>query len=792
MHLPTTRALTMKKTISLLLLFCLMTSFSLFSEVLQYQNHIVSRLEIKVHTNSGDVRDNKNLCSKMLTKEGCFFQQNDFDEDLKTLSQEFDRIEPTISILEDKVHVTIELWNKPVIEQIRWHGNIHIATNKLQDELKIRAGEIFDRSEFNTAFHKLKTYYTKKGYFEAELDYNHSVDCETNRVEIDIIIREGRSGKIRSINFVNFTEREESEVTKEMLTKKYNLLWSWITEEGTYNEEMIQQDQLIITNYLQNQGYADAQVSIEVEEICQTNRINLTITADKGERYYFGCLSFEGNCLISSEKINALFTVHTGDPYSIDNLRETIENITDAYGRLGYIDARVDFDPDLAEGENAYDIRFTIEEGEQYRIGLVRVFGNSCTKTSVILHETLLIPGEIFNVIKLKATELRLTNVGYFKNVNVYFVKGTESPLGNGYRDVYIEVEETGTGQFSAFLGYSTAEDLFGGINITENNFDHEGFYYFWQDGISAFRGGGEYAHITLQIGQKSSNYTLSWTKPYFMDTPWSIGFDLSKSSTEYISRDYEIDTVSLVLRAQYDINSFVRFGLQYRLKNGVVYLHRGGKHNKELEEAADVHGLISAVAASISYDSTDHPIKPTMGFRSKFSAEYAGIGGDHSFLNIGYYNCYFMPVGSRMVVKYRADFRFIQPLNGTVFDTVPLDERIFLGGDFNVRGYRPYRLGPDFNHKDEAPKGGISMQFYSVELARRLTQDYEPFIFFDAAHLSQYTWSFGRMSCSVGYGIRCKFLSSIPPITLGMGYPLNARNRGEIKRFFITVGGNF
>lgn len=775
-----------------LIVFCLLISVSAYGQILQYENHEISNITIIVHTQVGDVCDSKAVLARILTKEGGFFSQNDFDEDLKTLSQDFDRIEPVVEIIDDKVSIQIEAWTKPVIRHIKWHGNHHITDHKLQDELKIKCGEIFDRQTFNTAFHKLKVYYIKKGYFEAELDYRYEIDRDTNEVDIDVIIREGRCGKIKEINFVNFTEREESEVTKEMLTKKYNIFLSWITEQGTYNEEMIQQDQLIITNYLQNQGFADAQVDIQVAEATKTDRITVTIIADKGERYYFGTLSFEGNTLISDAKINSLFGILPGDPYSIEDLRDTIEDITDAYGRLGYIDAFVDFEPELDEDTLRYNINFKITEGEQYRIGLIRVFGNISTKTPVILHETLLIPGEIFNIIKLKATEIRLTNIGYFKHVNVYFIKGTESPLGNNYRDVYIEVEETGTGQFSAFLGYSTAEDLFGGINITENNFDHEGFYYFWRDGFRSFRGGGEYAHITLQVGQKSSNYTLSWTKPYFMDTLWSIGFDLSKACTEYISKDYEIDTLSLVLRASYNINSYVRFGMQYRLKNGTVHLHHHGSHLSQLEKAAHVDGLISAFGVSLGYDSTDHPVKPREGFKSKMIVEYAGLGGDHSFLSLGYFNSYYFPVGSRMVLKYRADFRFIQPLWHTVFDTVPLDERIFLGGDFNVRGYRPYRLGPDFNKDEEAPSGGISMQLYSVELSRRLTEDFEPFIFFDSAHLSNNTWDFGRLSCSIGYGMRCKFIPSVPPITLGMGYPLNPRNRSEVKKFFISVGGNF
>ena len=133
-----------------------------------------------------------------------------------------------------------------------------------------------------------------------------------------------------------------------MVTKKYNLFTSWYTEAGTYNEDAIQQDKLTIINYLQNRGYADAEVEINVMESCKTNRIIVTITANKGELYTFGQLSFEGNQIIDDETIDRLFEIRPGDPFSLEGFRETIEAITDAYGRMGYIDAVVDFDPELS------------------------------------------------------------------------------------------------------------------------------------------------------------------------------------------------------------------------------------------------------------------------------------------------------------------------------------------------------------------------------------------------------------------------------------------------------------
>lgn len=792
----TTLGLFMTKKISFifLLLFAFISPIhSIFGQILQYENQTIEKVEIIVHTRSGTITDTNALLTRLSTQQGKLFSQEEFDDDLKILAQDYDRVEPYVEMNEQNVSITIHVWPKPIIRSILWCGNHNVKTSRLQKELGISCFSVFERQSFNVAFHKLKAYYISQGYFEAQLDYHVEMDAEANEVTITIEIQEGRSGKIQEIILVNFSENEQSEILNQMVTKKYNLFTSWYTEAGTYNEDAIQQDRLLIINYLQNEGYADAQVQIDVAEACKINRIIVTITAEKGELYTFGQLSFEGNTIIPDEKIDRLFEILPGDPYSLEGIRDTIENITDAYGRIGYIDAYVDFDPELVEGEHRYNVRFKIEEGEQFRVGLIRVFGNISTKTPVILHETILVPGEIFNTLKLKATERRLTNIGYFKNVNVYIVKGSESSLLEGnYRDVYIEVEETNTGQFSAFLGYSSVEELFGGINITEHNFNHAGLYYMWRDGLRALRGGGEYLQFTTQIGQKSRSYTLSWTKPHFLDSKWTIGFDLSKSTTRYISKEYDLDTTCLALRAQYNINQFVRWGLQYRLKNGFVDLHHDGSHINELEKESNIHGLISAVGTSLSYDSTNHPIKPSCGFRSRLLLEYAGLGGDHHFFNVAYLNSYYYPVGSRLVIKYRADFRFIQPLGHTRYQTMPLDERIFLGGEFMVRGFRPYRLGPHYKHFPDVPRGGLSLQYYSVEMSRRIIEDFEAFAFLDAGHLSRDVWNFGRMSVSIGYGVRFKLIDSIPPVTLGMGYPLNAHHHSDVKKFFFSFGGNF
>lgn len=766
----------------------------------QFENLQIETIEAAGNVPQGAFFDEALVLAHMKTKKGDLFSQNIFDNDLKLLATEYDRVEPSIEVIDEKLVIRLAVWPKPMIRAIDWKGNCAIDTKTLQKELAISICSTFDRISFNKAFHKLKAYYIKKGYFEAELNYEVAVDCETNEVDITICISEGRSGWISRIYFENFCPDEECEILEMMATKKYNPFFSWMTSEGLYNEDAINYDQAQIVNYLHNKGYADAVVNIEIVDSPHfLERIHLYITAERGSSYTLGNITFSGNTLFSDEEIRNCFVVEEGGCFSPELLRATSTKIEHLYGRRGYIDASVSFEPKLElECGCVYSVDFSIEEGEKYFVGLIKVFGNCVTQTNVILHETLLVPGEVFNSEKMEATELRLQNVGYFSNVNVYAVRTeAESCLKGNYRDVHIEVEEKQTGRFGVFFGYSTVESLFGGVNITESNFNAAGLGNLFCKNGPGLRGGGEHVNITASIGQKTSSYGLGWTKPYFMDSRWSVGFDIEKSTNNYISNDYEIKALRYNLRATRGINAFTRFGVHYRISNSRVHFDGDHEHRlrdfnncKELCEASHIHGLVSAVGWQLSYDSTNRIEYPSSGLRSMLEMEYVGVGGDHTFFSFGYLNSYYIPITQCGTLKFRADLKFIQPIGRTHFNDIPLDERLFLGGDNIMRGFKSYRLGPLFCHDDD-PKGGVSMQIFSIEYNHTIFSKVNGFLFLDAGALSDSTWFIDKLYASSGFGARIRIMDSFPPITLGIGFPFNG-TKGQRKRFFLNFGGSF
>lgn len=780
------------RNVKYLLLFLLLFITQVYGAQMQYEQMRVAKIQIlPQNVSSTALFDTHGVLAKMETKVGNLFSQYEFDGDLKTLAEQYDRIEPLIEEKNCELYITLKIWCKPTIQKIIFCGNEKFRAKKLLKQLGIKAGEIFERETFIVAFNKLKTFYVKKGYFEAELDFSITPVCDGEEIEICISINEGKAGKVKRIEFCGLTHIEEVDLLQVMATKRYRFLFSWITGGGVYHEEMMEHDRMMILNYLQNSGFADAHVAIAIEEVCEEDKIILHVDVDKGVCYQFGNITIGGNCIYPVETLWPLISFRRGTPFSPEDLREATFAIQDLYGSRGYIDAVVDAKLTLHEGCPTYDVSFLIEEGSQYRVGMVKVFGNQYTETRIILHETLLCPGDIFDMRKLQGTETRLLNTGYFENVNVYPVRSMD---GYGcddedvnYRDIFIEIQEADTGNISVFAGFSTLDRLFGGVELSECNFNAKGLLNVINGGPRSLRGGGEYLHLKTNFGDRQTCYVLQWTKPYFFDTPWIVGFDIEKSDNRAISRGYEIKSYGGHVTATYIVNNYLRYAWHYRA-NQTRNHTRLGQDSSEAERELRISGFVSAGGLAICYDSTDHPRKPSTGLRSKLTLELAGIGGNFDFFKLGYFNSYYVPLWPRGIYKLRLDTQFIKTYGSTTPKTLPIGERLFLGGETTVRGYRPFIIGPLFQTNE--PRGGVSSFLISEEYQHHLFAGIDAFIFADAGYVSLHEFTIGKLRSSFGFGFRVEFIKNLP-FTIGYGFPYKAKEN-ETQRFFFAMGGCF
>lgn len=750
----------------------------------------VDRIEVQVENLAqGASFDPKPVLDKLKTKVGDPFSPAVFDTDLKTLAQQYDRVEPDVQIRSGEVYISLKVWLRPSIRSITWSGNSHIKSSTLRKELAMKGNRTFNRVTFNKQFNKVKEYYVKKGYFESQLSYAIHPVPDTNEVDIAIQVVEGRAGIVDDIIFSGFTRKEKSRILEMIHTKKYNLFTSWLTGTGILQEEAVEQDRLTILNLLQNEGYGDARVDVQVTNAEKEGRVVITLTAEHGPLFHYGKVTFRGNTLFTDQEIEKVFLVHPEEVYSPEQLRATQEAIKDLYGRKGYIDTHVQFEALPVSDEPLYNIHYEIEEGAQYKIGLIRIFGNEQTQPHVILRESLLTPGETFDSVRLKATQERLQNMGYFKNVNVYPVRSQDDQiLGENYRDIYIEVEEAPTGHAALFFGLSSGDGVFGGLDVTETNFNYKGFKKLPKEGPSAMRGGGEYAHAKVTVGSKQRSYVMTWITPYFRETLWRVGFEGFLSQSQLQAKKYEIDSLGGSLFASYPLTPYWTLGTKYRAKHASIDVFHGAPRAEKRDEKGT--GNISAASVSLNFDSTDHITKPHNGFRSQMEIEFAGVGGDFSFLKYTYANSYYQQLWKRGTIKYRWEAKFIQPIWWTNSALkIPVSERFFIGGLNSVRGYKDFDIGNHYDNGD--PTGGISSSVLSLEYNHEILSILDAFVFIDAGSLSLRKFEINKYLMSYGIGIRVEIMNRMP-ITVGYGIPVNRPHGTKKQNLFFSMGGQF
>ena len=84
------------------------------------------------------------------------------------------------------------------------------------------------------------------------------------------------------------------------------------------------------------------------------------------------------------------------------------------YGEQGYIAASVKEKHTFSSEGTKVDVSFNIEEKDRYYIEKIKISGNDKTRDNVIRRQVTFYPGEKLDIEKIRDSQRRLTNTGYF------------------------------------------------------------------------------------------------------------------------------------------------------------------------------------------------------------------------------------------------------------------------------------------------------------------------------------------------------------------------------------------
>ncbi len=169
-----------------------------------------------------------------------------------------------------------------------------------------------------------------------------------------------------------------------------------------------------ITNKYRKNGFLNTKVTIntiEVKDTVASNKVNMVVLVDIGERVKIDQININGNDRLSDKKVRgAMKNTKRKKPlrfwkrskYIAADYEEDKDNIVTKYKEKGYRDARVVSDSLVVESDNSISLNLTVEEGNRYYFGDINFLGNSVYTDRQLARQLVVKKGDVYNGVLLE------------------------------------------------------------------------------------------------------------------------------------------------------------------------------------------------------------------------------------------------------------------------------------------------------------------------------------------------------------------------------------------------------
>jgi outer membrane protein insertion porin family len=620
--------------------------------------------------------------------------------------------------------ITFIVKEKPLIRAIEYVGNKSFTESNILDEFKERKVGLtidsqFDPSKIEAAKHALRNLLLQNGKplgtIRAEID-----NIPPSSVRIRFMVDEGPKVRIGQIRFIGNKVYTDKELRSSLKLTKQRSLFTMFKGTDKFHKEKLEYDiEMNLKAFYKEHGYWFVQVGAPVTRIFEGPRGALPlarktrqqffveIPIDAGDQYRLGKLELKNCDPFKCDVLAKPFGMNKGDILNQKKVKDTLDEIKKLYGMYGYINWTYlnQWNPDAAN--KTMDLTFEMQPDKQFFVRFITFLGNTKTRDKVIRREFILEEGRVFSSQALEHSVLRVNQLGYFEKIEEkdYEVKPDDK---TGQVDVNVTMKEKSQRSIGFTGGVSGISGSFIGLNYSDNN----------------LLGRGESLELSITSGTRTTNFTVSFTEPYLLDTRWNLGLSLfnqryrydtystygllnaSGNPTELFTQKTKGGTVSMSRRLG---RSLWSFGGSYTYQSIGVKDIAQGYESYALSQfvgstpgssaSTALNGIIrSELTPTLSYNSTDAYFNATRGTSLSFSTAVSGgiFGGDFSMIRPNLEVRHFFPdkwlSHGRNVFAFNLQGQFIQAYHKS---SVPFFDRFFIGGENSIRGFDIRSISP-------------------------------------------------------------------------------------------------
>lgn len=711
-------------------------------------------------------------------------------EDLSRLTRlgRFRSAEGRAQLLSDgSVEVTYLLTLQPIIESVQTVGNREFSDEDLGVSLSVLEGTPIDPTQLERACRRIEALYREKGFYSTLVTVDEG-ELEKNQIAV-FRVREGPKSKVASIRFEGLKTYLPEQIKSDLKTKE-----AWLLERGPIDPDLLDEDIATIIKFFKDRGHLDIRVDRVITPSPDGREAIVTFVLDEGPIYTLRDLhlEFAGDDApaMTAEQLRGLFDVRAGDAYSLDRVQRAIKAIENAYGAIGYADAKVQKRELREPGAPLVDVLLTVRQGSAFKTGLITITGNTRTRDDVIRERLTISPDRPLDSGELEESRKRLADTRFFVPDSVKLTVQPEREDEPGYRDVLVEVDETNTGSINFGAALSADNGVIGTISLTERNFDVRDWPDSWGELFSgeAFHGGGQTFTLAVQPGDRYRNLSIGLSDPYAFGTDYSMGGSVYYRDRIY--RAYDEQRIGAEVRVGRRYGSRWNLSIPFRVETIELSNIDEDAPTEYFEQ--EEGSMLASAGLSLSRSSLDNITFPSKGNKLEMGLEL--FTGDYSFAVLkGEASRYFRlrenVLGEKTVLQLTARAAYIPGDE----DVAPFYQRLYMGGQtfrgFDYRAVAPAGIRNDTGGVSEDTVGGNFMFFAGAEVRHPLFTDLLSGVAFIDTGTVDEEVSFDSYRVSVGVGLRI-YVEQLSPVPLAFdfGFPILKEDTDETRLFTFSI----
>ena len=757
----------------------------------------------------------------------------------------FDDIKFEVADEKDGKKLIIRVKERPLIKEVDYRGGTEMGLSTIKDKIKdahltINPDSVYDPEATRKVKNLLVDLAAEKGFTNPVIDVSlEPMGPTMSRLVFDI--KEGGKVKIYRIAFRGNKVISSARLQAALAKTKTHGMFTWIGGHDLLVQKNLDEDLVNIKKQYWKKGYKDVFVgkpTIEVEDKTTPQqkkknlsrtlegksprydlRATLTIPILEGDQFMAGTFKLEGNDKVfkgaKGEEFYRLkiaeiqrdnrswlarwfnlkpsLEAKAGEklrPFDLDALNEGLDKVREAYSNLGYIAFHSDRKLAVREegGVKKVDVAVKVDEGEQFTVRHIAFEGNTKTKDKVLRRSMILKEGDVFKSDLFRDSFTGISQLGYFE------VKSQEPKVDyvpdKSQVDITIRGEEAGVNELMFQGGYGSVFGFSLGANFSTKNLG----------------GGGQTLTVGYTIGQYQRNASISYTEPYLLDMPYSLTTSVNNGSTDYsasrVGASYAykqfnrgistgVGTRLSTFLPDRTWAFFTNYSLGYRFS---LIRIEGGKNYYFRNTNSQ---LTSTVSQNLTYNTVNHPFKPTQGQKISVGFEYGGwqFGTDSPFYRTTLEYERVASITDRHIFAFNTSYGYMKNLGS---GQLPVWDLYRPGGENSIRGFRFGQVGSVRldNNLQEVVVGGTKQFIANLEYQFKIADEFRTVLFYDMGQ----AWAPGDPIFGQGLrrsaGVELRFFLPISPAPLRLiwarklnPYPFDNTGQSD---FQFSIGTTF